>query len=461
MSSKYLTSSRVGHVTRPSYPMNNWFKFSLLAFLLVAVGQPRAHGQSMGKDMHPASLRGPVLPLDSVLQRVERRNPAVQQYTYQAQAKEAAVAGYNSWEAPKVSAGLWMTPYNQAKARELSGMNGGAGNNQLQGQAILSVEQMIPNPAKQRARREYLSSQSAAVLADRQYRVVQLRAQAKTLYVEQAVLTKKLAVLDENEELLRFLIKLAEARYPYNQATLPSIYDAKARLEMHLNDHRQASALAVQNLIMLNTLMNRPRAEAFAVDTAVLVAPALTLAPADTAALASRRSDIRSLDRALTTVRLSQNLEASRRLPDFGVQFDHMPFLGAGANQFTLMGSVSLPLVPWAAREYRANTAALGFEAQALRKQREDVLNEAAGRLAGLQTDLTLRRDQTRAFERRILPALRRSYQATMLAYEQNTGQLFQVLEAWTTLKRTRLEYLDNLQQQLTQQIAYEKELEQ
>ena len=438
--------------------MNSWFKFSLLTFLLVTVGRPPARSQTMGKSMHPASLSGPVLPLDSVLQRVERRNPAVQRYAYQAQAKEAAVAGTTNWEAPKVSAGLWMTPYNQRKARELSGMNGG---NQLQGQAIVSVEQMIPNPAKQRARREYLSSQSASVLADRQYRVVQLRAQAKTLYVEQAVLTKKLAVLDENEELLRFLIKLAEARYPYNQATLPSIYDAKARLEMHLNDHREASALAVQNLIALNTLMNRPRNEAFAVDTAVLATAALALAPADTAALASRRSDVRSLDRTLTTVRLSQRLEASRRLPDFGVQFDHMPFLGAGANQFTLMGSVSLPLVPWAAREYKANVAAMGFEAQALRKQREDVLNEAAGRLASLQTDLQLRRDQTRAFEKRILPALRRSYQATMLAYEQNTGQLFQVLEAWNTLKRTRLEYLNNLQQQLTQQIAYEKELEQ
>ena len=438
--------------------MNSWFKFSLLTFLLVTVVRPPARSQTMGKSMHPASLSGPVLPLDSVLQRVERRNPAVQRYAYQAQAKEAAVAGTTNWEAPKVSAGLWMTPYNQRKARELSGMNGG---NQLQGQAIVSVEQMIPNPAKQRARREYLSSQSASVLADRQYRVVQLRAQAKTLYVEQAVLTKKLAVLDENEELLRFLIKLAEARYPYNQATLPSIYDAKARLEMHLNDHREASALAVQNLIALNTLMNRPRNEAFAVDTAVLATAALALAPADTAALASRRSDVRSLDRTLTTVRLSQRLEASRRLPDFGVQFDHMPFLGAGANQFTLMGSVSLPLVPWAAREYKANVAAMGFEAQALRKQREDVLNEAAGRLASLQTDLQLRRDQTQAFEKRILPALRRSYQATMLAYEQNTGQLFQVLEAWNTLKRTRLEYLNNLQQQLTQQIAYEKELEQ
>lgn len=453
MSSKSLTSPGSGPVARPSRSMKHWLNYLLVA-CLAAAGPRLAHGQKMNKDMHTAAPSGPVLPLDSVLQRVERRNPAVQQYAYQAQAKQAAVAGASSWEAPKLSAGYWMTPYNQRPIRE---MNNGQG----EGMQMVSVEQMLPNPAKQRARRAYLSSQSAGVLADRQYRVVQLRAQAKTLYVEQAVLTKKLAVLDENEELLRFLIKLAEARYPYNQATLPNIYDAKARLEMHLNDHRQAAAKAAQNLIMLNTLMNRPRDEAFAVDTTVLAAASLALAPADTAALAGRRSDIRSLDRALTTVRLSQDLEASRRRPDFGVRYDHMRGLGRTPNQFSLMGMVTIPLAPWAAREYRANTAALGFEAQALRKQREDVLNEASGRLASLQTDLALRREQTRAFERRILPALRRSYQATMLAYEQNTGQLFQVLEAWTALKRTRLEYLDNLQQQLTQQIAYEKELEQ
>lgn len=437
--------------------MKYWLRLASFFFIPVAISPRPAVAQAPIKPVHssmPMAAGGPVLPLDSVLQLVEHRNPALQQYAYQAQAKEAAVAGYNSWEAPKVSAGYWMTPYNQRSIRE---MNNGQG----QGMQMVSVEQMLPNPAKQRARRAYLSSQSSSVLADRQYRGVQLRAQAKTLYVEQAVLTKKLAVLDENEELLRFLIKLAEARYPYNQATLPSIYDAKARLEMHLNDHRQASALAEQNSIALNTLMNRPRTQAFAVDTAVLSTATLALAPADTAALAGRRSDVRSLDRALTTVRLSQDLEASRRRPDFGVRYDHMRGLGTTPNQFTVMGMVTIPIAPWAAREYKANTAALGFEAQALRKQREDVLNEASGRLAGLQTNLTLRREQTRAFERSILPALRKSYQATMLAYEQNTGQLFQVLEAWTTLKRTRLEYLDNLQQQLTQQIAYEKELEQ
>ena len=436
--------------------MNNWFKLILL-WLLAAGGQSaQAQAQKMATGMHTARPRAAVLSLDSVLQLVERRNPAVQQLAYRAQAKAAAVAGASSWEAPKVSVGVWMKPYSPARARELSG-----GPNQTSGQAIVSVEQMIPNPAKQRARRDYLNSQAAVVQADQQVKVVELRAAAKTLYYQQAVLTKKLAVLNENEELLRFLIKLAEARYPYNQATLPSIYDAKARLEMHLNEHRQALALAEQNLIALNTLMNRPRAQDFAVDTAVLSAPLPALAAGDTATLASRRSDVRSLDRSLTSVRLNQALEASRRRPDFGVQFDHMPFLGTGAAQFTLMGSVSLPLVPWAAREYRANVASLGYETQALRKQREEVLNDAAGRLAGLRTDLRLRREQVDAYQRHILPALRRSYQATMLAYEQNTGQLFQVLEAWTTLKLTRLQYLDALQQHLTQQIAYEKELEQ
>lgn len=438
--------------------MKYWLKISLLLFGLPAVGWQPAQAQQRMQPMHAARPRAQVLPLDSVLAQVERRNPAVQQYAYQAQAKQAAVAGASSWEAPKVGAGLWMTPYNQAKARELAGQGG---TSQLQGQAVFSVEQMIPNPAKQRAKRDYLSSQAATVQADQQFKVVELRAAAKTLYYQQAVLTKKLAVLDNTEELLRFLIKLAEARYPYNQATLPSIYDAKARLEMHLNEHRQAEALAEQHTIALNTLMNRPATQEFAVDTTILATPLRPLSLGDTATLASRRSDVRSLDRSLASVQLNQQLEASRRRPDFGVQFEHMPFLGTGAAQFTLMGSVSLPLVPWAAREYRANVAALGYERQALRKQRETVLNEAAGRLASLRADLSLRHEQVLTYEQHILPALRRSYQATRLAYEQNTGQLFQVLEAWTTLKLTRLQYLDVLQQQLTQQIAYEKELEQ
>ena len=136
-------------------------------------------------------------------------------------------------------------------------------------------------------------------------------------------------------------------------------------------------------------------------------------------------------------------MEANRRRPDFGVRYDHMNGMGSTPNQFSLMGMVTLPIAPWASREYKANTAALGFEAQAVQQQRASLLNEAAGRITTLQSDLRTKREQVENYEKGILPALRKSYQVTLLAYQQNTAQLPAVVEALETWLQARLQYLD------------------
>lgn len=393
-----------------------------------------------------------VLPLDSVLRAVARRNPALRQYDYRARAKDAAGAGANTWEAPKVSAGYWMTPYNQRPIKE---MNNGQG----MGMQMVSVEQALPNPAKQRARRAYLAGQAAVEQAGQAASLNELRAQARTLYYSRVMLEKKLKVLDESAYLLDFLLKVAQARYPYNQSSLASIYQVQARVAMHANDHAVLYGQLRQNIIALNTLMARDPATGFAVDT-LLPTPPLAPLP-DTAALAARRSDVRALDRSLAVVRLNQAVEASRRRPDFGVRYDHMNGIGSTPNQFTVMGMVTIPMVPWAAREYRANTAALGYEAQAVRQQRASLLNEAAGRLSTLQSNLATKREQVGNFEKGILPALRKSYQVTLLAYQQNTAQLPAVVEALNTWLLTRLQYLDTQNELLTLTVRYDQELEQ
>jgi len=393
-----------------------------------------------------------VLPLDSVLRAVAQRNPALRQYDYRAQAKDAAVAGANTWEAPKVSAGYWMTPYNQRPIKETN-------NGQGMGMQMVSVEQMLPNPAKQRARRAYLAGQAAVEQAGQAASLNELRAQARTLYYSRFILEKKLKVLDESAYLLDFLLKVAQARYPYNQSSLASIYQVQARVAMHVNDHAVLYGQLRQNTIALNTLMARDPATEFAVDT-LLPTPPLAPLP-DTAALAARRSDVRALDRSLAVVRLNQAVEASRRRPDFGVRYDHMNGIGSTPNQFTVMGMVTIPMVPWAAREYRANTAALGYEAQAVRQQRASLLNEATGRLGTLQSDMATKREQVENFEKGILPALHKSYQVTLLAYQQNTAQLPAVVEALNTWLLTRLQYLDTQNEFLTLTVRYDQELEQ
>jgi cobalt-zinc-cadmium efflux system outer membrane protein len=372
----------------------------------------------------PAAAQRP-LPLDSVLRAVQTRNPALRQYDYRARARDAAVAGANTWEAPKVSAGYWMTPYNQQPIKE---MNNGQG----MGMQMVSVEQMLPNPAKQRAKRAYLAGQAAVEQAGQAASLNELRAQARTLYYSRVILEKKLKVLDESAYLLDFLLKIAWARYPYNQTTLASIYQVQARVAMHGNDHAVLYGQLRQNTIALNTLMARDAATEFAVDT-LLPTPPLAPLP-DTAALAARRS---------------------------GVRYDHMNGIGSTPNQFTVMGMVTLPMVPWAAREYRANTAALGYEAQAVRQQRASLLNDAAGRLSTLQSDMATKREQVENFEQGILPALRKSYQVTLLAYQQNTAQLPAVVEALNTWLLTRLQYLDTQNELLTLTVRYDQELEQ
>ncbi|WP_201982597.1 TolC family protein [Hymenobacter rubidus] len=393
-----------------------------------------------------------VLPLDSVLRAVEGRNPALRQYGYRAQAKQAAVAGARSWEAPKVSAGYWMTPYNQRPIKE---MNNGQG----EGMQMVSVEQMLPNPAKQRAKREYLAGQAAVDQADQTAMFNQLRAQARSLYYGRVLLEKKLGVLDQSIGLLEFLLKIAQARYPYNQSTLASIYQAQARVAMHGNDHQQLYGQLRQSTIALNTLMARDPEGEFAVDT--LLPTAFAGPYPDTAALARRRSDVRSLDRSLAVLRLNQNVEANRRRPDFGVRYDHMNGLGVTPNQFTVMGMVSIPIAPWASREYKANTAALGYEAQAVQQQRASLLTEAAGRITTLQSDLRTKRQQVENFEKGILPALRKNYQVTLLAYQQNMAQLPAVVEALETWLQARLQYLDTQTELLNLHVRYDQELEQ
>jgi cobalt-zinc-cadmium efflux system outer membrane protein len=399
----------------------------------------------------PAAAQRP-LPLDSVLRAVQTRNPALRQYDYRARARDAAVAGANTWEAPKVSAGYWMTPYNQQPIKE---MNNGQG----MGMQMVSVEQMLPNPAKQRAKRAYLAGQAAVEQAGQAASLNELRAQARTLYYSRVILEKKLKVLDESAYLLDFLLKIARARYPYNQTTLASIYQVQARVAMHGNDHAVLYGQLRQNTIALNTLMARDAATEFTVDT-LLPTPPLAPLP-DTAALAARRSDVRGLKESLAVVRLNQAVEASRRRPDFGVRYDHMNGIGSTPNQFTVMGMVTLPMVPWAAREYRANTAALGYEAQAVRQQRASLLNDAAGRLSTLQSDMATKGEQVENFEKGILPALRKSYQVTLLAYQQNTAQLPAVVEALNTWLLTRLQYLDTQNELLTLTVRYDQELEQ
>jgi hypothetical protein len=55
---------------------------------------------------------------------------------------------------------------------------------------------------------------------------------------------------------------------------------------------------------------------------------------------------------------------------------------------------------------------------------------------------------------------LRKNYDTAILAWQNNTGDLFVALEAWEALNMSQIELQDKLQRILTTQVEIEKQLE-
>lgn len=261
----------------------------------------------------PASAQQQPVALDSVLQAIRSSNPMLQQYDLRAKAQDAYAEGATGWMAPMVGGGVFMLPYpGQSIERD-----------EKEGSYMISAEQAIPNPAKQRAKQAVYDSRAAIEQAKAEVLYNQLRAQAKAAYYNWVVLEKKLDVLQDNERIMAYMLQLARIRYPYSQGKLGSIYKAEARLHEVENMQLMTRNEILQQNVTLNTLMNLPKELAFKIDTLINVPAPVALA-ADTAYLNQNRSDIQQLDRTIESMRLGVAQERLERKPDFRLRFDHM-----------------------------------------------------------------------------------------------------------------------------------------
>ena len=401
-----------------------------------------------------SSLQAQVLPLDSVLANIEKGNPSLQVFGAKINALNSYAEGAKSWEAPKISSGFWMTPYNPNlwKTDSKTGLQG-------MGSYMISAEQMIPNGQKLKAKQDYMLSMSLEQSENKNYIKNQLFAEAKINYYEWIILKKKLAVLKENESVINLMIQSAEAHYSYNNEKVNTIYKAKARLAEIMSMILMVESEIQQKRIALNTLMNRNKNLVFETDTIYQIKNYENNIP-DSISLFQRRSDLKGIDRSADILKLKQDIERVKSKPDFGVSYAHMFSFGQ-ANVFSLMGTITVPIVPWASKEYKSNIKGIDYEIAELKWQKQNITNEVMGKLVGISVAIKSAKKQIKAYDESIIPALRNNLKTSQLAYEQNTENLFVVLDAWEALNMAKIEFFNKVNDLLKFQVEYERELEQ
>jgi len=392
------------------------------------------------------------LSLDSILNTVRQSHPAMKMYDADIRSMDEVSKGAKSWMPLELETGLWMTPYDASMWKKPAG--GGTG----MGQYMISAQQMFPNKKEQQANEKYMQAMSSASKETKQASLNELYANAKRSYYICLITQKKLKVLDENERILDFMIQSAELRYKNNLGKLDAYYKAKAALGNIANQRIMMQNEIKQQRIMLNTLMNRDKNVDFSIDSFYTIK---NYTEADSNYFIQSRSDIKAIDRNIEIAKLQQALERSKLKPQFGVRYDHMFGFGGLPMQYSLMAMVKLPIVGWSSKMNKANIESLNWKSVSLNEQKQMILNEASGEQQSMLAAIESKKKQVELYQKNIIPALQKNYQTMQLSYEQNTGELFELFDAWETLTMTQMEYFNQLQDLLLMQVDLDKILEQ
>lgn len=389
--------------------------------------------------------------MPDVFTAIDKSYPLLQLYESKIASIRALVEGAKAWMPPTVSLAFDRFPYRLSLIKEMTPDN--------QAGLMLSVQQMIPNPAKLNAKKDYLSSLENVQHNDVEWQKNILHFTARLYYYRRYTAEQKLKIVNEYRDFLNMLIKTAKDKYVYNQADLPTIFKAEASLSELGNMETMLFSQIAESNIGLNTLMNRDVNTPFFVDT--LLTPkdysSEYMFVLDSSQLL--RNDILAVESRIRSMKFNQQWAATGSKPDFGVQFSHGQMFGM-PKQFSIMGMMTIPIVPWSSKMYKSEVKSMGFEIEAMQKEKTTMQLMATQMIREKITMLTYEARQLNNYDKKILPSYQKNLESNLLAYRQNTGSFFVLLDAWNMLLMKQLERIDKLGQVFNVQSEYEYQRE-
>lgn len=400
------------------------------------------------------SARAQKLNLDSIYSIIQQQHPAMKMYDADIMSMDEAAKGAKNWMPTEFASGLYQAPYNINKWK--ADMGGQPG----MGMFMVSAQQMIPNKQKQETESKYMNAMSSVEKEKKNATLNDLFSVAKKSYYEWIIVEKKIAIIQQNQKILKMMLDNAEIRYKNGMDKLSSYYKVKAAIGNLENMKVMLENEEVQKKIILNTLMNRDGRNSFEIDSTNYTIKNYGDLVVDSSIFLANRSDLKAIDRDIDLTYLKQDAEKAKLKPEFGIRYDHMFAWAQQPWQFSLMGMMKIPIANASKKMNKANVESLKWKAVSLSQQKLMILNESTGMANGMIKEIDVKKKQLKLYEESIIPALQKNYQTTQLAYQQNTEELFMLYDAWETLNMTQLAYVDLLGQLLVMQTELEKILE-
>lgn len=390
-----------------------------------------------------------VFTMDKIMARIDSGNIQLMAYHTRKSALEHSAKSATAWMAPMVGLGSFMTPYPGQRIMD----------ERDRGMFMFQAEQAIPNPAKNKAIKRYIESQSLTEDASRAVHLNELKAQAKLHYFNWLVAKKRIKLLKQTSTVMEQMKQVEEIRYEFNQSQLANVFKAEARLNENQNMITMQNGEIMRSRAWLNSLMNIPGNTPFEIDT--LFTPAFQPEAAiDTLSLSAVRQDIQKMDKEIQRMRYEVDMMNNEKKPDFKIRFDHMSPVGGMMPQvYSAMAMVSIPIVPWSSKMYKQGTKAMELNISAMQQERAGMLVETQGMVYGMQQEINTMQEKIKNMKTKIVPALKKAFDVNFQAYRENKLQLPAILSDWEALLMMQNTILDDQKKLYEMIVSYEKEL--
>jgi cobalt-zinc-cadmium efflux system outer membrane protein len=370
------------------------------------------------------SLGQSLITLDSIMRRIDASNPSLKVFDMNIESMKAYAGMSRSWMPPSFSTGLWQTPYSDFKS----------------GMWMVSATQMIPNSRQVKTQYSFMQSMTNAENYARISKRNDLVFKAKTAYAEWVILKRKYIALSDLISSMNDALNLAQSRYSYNKEKLSNIYMLKADIA----DTRSmlislASEIEVKNM-ELDLLMGLDPFVKFDVDT--LLPSAILTRDADVKSI-SDKADLLKLDASIATLKLKQDYERSKALPEFGFSLNHMQSLGMMPNQYSVMAMMNIPIGSLSSREYKSKVNGIRYEINAMELEKESMRVEANGNIAIMKLRASAMEREIANIRDTVMLNYKNAYASSLSGYEQNTEELDMVLGLAKIYRQVRLTELD------------------